>query len=131
MGLRSDLVGEFPHIGTSLSSGAVTQIEVCRSTCTRQPEDDSSAYWEEITEELAPAGAILVFGHGKGKANASHHWVTYVEKHRQDVAAKLVADVRVDIDHIDEEQVLRLAQIYFDEAPQRDFGDNRRGASGS
>jgi hypothetical protein len=94
-------------------------------------EDDSSAYWEEITEELAPAGAILVFGHGKGKANASHHWVTYVEKHRQDVAAKLVADVRVDIDHIDEEQVLRLAQIYFDEAPQRDFGDNRRGASES
>lgn len=94
-------------------------------------EDDSPAYWEEITEELAPAGAILVFGHGKGKANASHCWVTYVEKHRQDVAAKLVADVRVDIDHIDEEQVLRLAQIYFDEAPQRDFGDNRRGASES
>ena len=94
-------------------------------------EDDSPAYWEEIAEELAPAGAILVFGHGKGKANASHHWVTYVEKHRQDVAAKLVADVRLDIDHIDEEQVLRLAQIYFDEAPQRDFGDNRRGASES
>src|SRR5580698_6209149 len=70
-------------------------------------EDDSPAYWNEIAEELAPAGAILVFGHGKGKANASHHWVNYVEKHRQDVAAKLVADVRIDIDHIDEEQVLR------------------------
>jgi hypothetical protein len=82
-------------------------------------EDDGPAYWEEITEELAPAG------------NASHHWVTHVEKHRQDVAAKLVADVRVDIDHIDGQQVLRLAQIYFDEAPQRDFGDNRRGASES
>jgi hypothetical protein len=94
-------------------------------------EDGSHAYWEEIAEELAPAGAILVFGHGKGKANASHRWVTYVEKYRQDVAAKLVADVRVDIDNIDEEQVLRLAQIYFDEVPQRDFGDNRWGASES
>ena len=91
-------------------------------------EDDSPEYWKEITEELAPAGAILVFGHGNGKANASHHWVTYVEKHRPDVAAKLVADVRVDIDHIDEEQVLRLAQVYFGEGPRRDFGDNRRGA---
>lgn len=92
-------------------------------------EDDSPAYWKEIADELAPAGAILLFGHGKGKANASHHWVTYVEKHRHDVAAKLVADVRLDIDDIDEEQVLRLAQIYFAEAPPRDFGDNRRGAA--
>ncbi len=91
-------------------------------------EDDSPAYWKEIAEELAPAGAILVFGHGGGKANASHHWITYVEKHRRDVAEKLVADVRIDIDHIDQEQVLRLAQIYFGESPRRDFGDNRRGA---
>jgi len=72
-------------------------------------EEDSPAYWKDIADELAPAGAILVFGHGKGKANASHHWITYVEKHRHDVAAKLVADVRLDIDHVDEEQVLRLA----------------------
>ncbi|MGD0882550.1 MAG: hypothetical protein ABSB09_13365 [Acidimicrobiales bacterium] len=92
-------------------------------------EDDSPAYWEEIAEELAPAGAILVFGHGNGKANASHRWVAYVEKHRPDVAAKLVADVRFDIEHVDEDQVLRLAQIYFGEAPRRDVGDNRRGAS--
>ena len=79
-------------------------------------EDDSPEYWREITEELVPAAAVLVFGHGKGKANASHHWVTYVEKHRPDVAAKLVADVRIDIDHIDEKQMLSLAQAYFGEA---------------
>jgi hypothetical protein len=92
-------------------------------------EDDSPAYWAEISAELAPAGAILVLGNGKGKANASHHWVAYVEKHHRDVAAKLVADVRVDIDHLDAEQVLRLAQIYFGEGPGRDFGDSRRGGS--
>jgi hypothetical protein len=90
-------------------------------------EDDSPAYWAEITTELAPAGAILVFGEGKGKANASHRWVAYVEKHHRDVAAKLVADVRIDIEHLDERQVLRLAQIYFGEAPERDARDNRRG----
>lgn len=86
-------------------------------------EDDSSAYWQEITEALAPAAAILVLGHGSGKANASHHWVTYVEKHRPDVAAKLVADVRADIDHIDDRQILRLAQVYFGEARNRGLGD--------
>ena len=83
-------------------------------------EDDNSEYWRELTEALAPAGAILLLGHGKGKANASHHWVDYVEKHRPDVAAKLVADVRVDIDHLDDSQVLRLAQHYFGNPPVRD-----------
>jgi hypothetical protein len=77
-------------------------------------EDDSPEYWQELTEALAPAGAILVLGHGKGKANASHRWVAHVEKHNREVAAKVVADVRVDIDHLDDAQVLRLAQRYFD-----------------
>ena len=62
-------------------------------------------------------------GHGKGKANASHHWVTYVEKHCKDVAAKIVADVRVDIDHLTDEQVLRLAQLYFADPLHWEAGD--------
>ena len=81
-------------------------------------EDDSPEYWEALTEALSPAGAILLLGHGKGKANASNHWVAYVEKHHKDVAAKIVADVRVDIDHLTDEQVLRLAQQYFASVPQ-------------
>jgi len=90
-------------------------------------EDDGSAYWRDLTDALSAAGAILLLGHGKGKSNASHHWVAYVEKHHRDVAAKVVADVRVDIDHLDDEQVLRIAQYYFGEAPARDFGDSRWG----
>jgi hypothetical protein len=83
-------------------------------------EDDSPEYWEEITQALTPAGAILVFGHGRGRANASHHWVSYAEKHHPEVAAKLAADVRIDIDHVDERQLLRLAQIYFGEVRSPD-----------
>jgi hypothetical protein len=90
-------------------------------------EADSPEYWRELTEALAPAGAILLLGHGAGKANASHGWVAYVEKHRKDVAAKVVADIRVDIDHLDDEQVLRLAQYYFGAPPVRDSGDGRWG----
>jgi hypothetical protein len=76
-------------------------------------EDDSPAYWRELTDALSDAGSILLLGHGKGKANASHRWVAYVEAHRPDVAAKVVADVRVDIDHLETKQVLGLAQYYF------------------
>jgi hypothetical protein len=76
-------------------------------------EDEDPAYWHELTDALSPAGAILLLGHGGGKANASHRWVAYVEEHRKDVAAKVVADVRVDIDHLELNQVLGLAQYYF------------------
>jgi hypothetical protein len=93
-------------------------------------EDDSPEYWRALTDALSPAGAILLLGHGKGRANASHRWVAYVEQNRKDVAAKVVADVRVDIDHLDDAQVLRLAQYYFGEPPTRDFGDGRRGEPG-
>ncbi len=82
-------------------------------------EADSPEYWRDVTETLAPAGSILLLGHGKGKANASHHWVAYVEKHRKDVAAKIVAELRVDIDHLDDAQILRLAQYLFDAPPVR------------
>ncbi|HEY5059680.1 MAG TPA: hypothetical protein VII51_11760 [Gaiellaceae bacterium] len=90
-------------------------------------EADSPEYWREIADAVSPAAAILLLGHGKGKSNASHHWVAYVEKHRKDVAAKVVADVRVDIDRLDDDQVLRLAQYYFAGPPARDYGDGRWG----
>ena len=40
--------------------------------------------------------------------------MAYVEKHHKEVAAKVVADVRADIDHLGVNQVLGLAQYYFD-----------------
>jgi hypothetical protein len=76
-------------------------------------------YWREITDALQPAAAILLLGHGNGKANASHQWVAYAEKHAKDVAAKVVADVRADIDDLSDDDVLRFAQHYFGNDPRR------------
>jgi hypothetical protein len=70
-------------------------------------------YWREISEALSPARAILLVGHGNGKANASHQWVAYAEKHHKDVAAKVIADVRADIDELTGHQVVQLAHHYF------------------
>ena len=91
--------------------------------------DDSDAYWSLLTEALVPASGIILLGHGTGKANASHHLVTYMEKHRRDVAGRILADVRADIDDLTDEQVLRLGQHIAGIAPLRDHGDSRRGAS--
>lgn len=77
-------------------------------------------YWREISEALAPARAILLLGHGNGKANASHQWVAYAEQHHKDVAAKVIADVRADIDDLTGHQIVELAHHYF--AIQRKWG---------
>jgi len=82
-------------------------------------EAGNPEYWREITDALRPAAAILLLGHGNGKANASHQWVAYVEKHERDVAAKIVADVRADIDDLTDAEVLARARHYFDLDPER------------
>ena len=89
--------------------------------------DDSDAYWGTLTSALAPASGIILLGHGSGKANASHHLVTYMEHHRKDIAAKILGDVRADIDDLTDEQVLRLGQHIAGIDPKRDHGDSRRG----
>jgi hypothetical protein len=76
-------------------------------------EAGNPEYWHEITEALRGDGSILLLGHGNGKANASHQWVAYVEKHAKDVAAKVIGDVRADIDDLSDADVLRLARHYF------------------
>jgi hypothetical protein len=82
-------------------------------------EAGNSEYWREITAALRPAREILVLGHGNGKANASHLWVAYIEKHDHDVAAKVVADVRADIDSLTDADVVARARHHFDMDPQR------------
>lgn len=120
--------GELPeHIVATDPRGRHHKVHHFAGNPKGASEEDNSAYWREVTDHLATAGAILLFGHGRGKANASHQWVAYVEKHRPDVAAKVVADIRIDIDHLDDTQVLRLAQYYFGAPLVRDFGDARWG----
>lgn len=83
---------------------------------------DSDEYWKAIARGLHKASSILLLGHGTGKSNASHHFVAYIEKHESDLAAKIVGDVRCDIDDLTNAQVLRLGQQYFDMAPARNPG---------
>lgn len=90
-------------------------------------EADSPEYWKHLTEFLAGVGEALVLGHGKGKARASQHFLDYARTHRPDLAAKVVADLRVDVADLSEGQILALARDFFGSAPRLDFGDSRRG----
>ena len=91
-------------------------------------EADSDVYWRDLIEAFKPAAGVLIFGHGKGKANASHHFVTYAEKHDTEFAARILGEMRADIDDLTDEQLLRLGQHYAGIDPLRDHADSRRGA---
>ena len=52
-------------------------------------------------------------GHGGGKANFSHLLESYLEKHHRDVAAKIVASIRADIDDLTNVELVRLGESFF------------------
>ena len=82
-------------------------------------DPDDVEVWRSLAEQLRGAAAILVLGHGSGKANASHQFIAYVEKHDRALATSILGDVRVDVDDLTDAQVLRLGQQFFDMAPPR------------
>jgi hypothetical protein len=82
-------------------------------------DPDDVEVWRSLAQQLRGAQAILVLGHGSGKANASHQFITYVEKHDREIARRILGDVRVDVDDLTDAQVLRLGQQFFDMAPPR------------
>lgn len=89
---------------------------------------DTDDFFATLAHQLAPAAEVLLLGHGTGKSNASHLFYHYLERHYSDVAAKVVADIRLDIDDITDAQLKRLGELYFGaDQPVRDYGDGRWG----
>lgn len=85
---------------------------------------DTNDFFKTLALELKAADEVLLLGHGKGKSNASVLFASYLERHYSDVAAKVVAIVRCDVDDITDNQLLRLGEMYFGtDEPERGFGD--------
>lgn len=89
---------------------------------------DTDKFFQTIAHEISAADEVLLLGHGTGKSNASHLFEAYLRRHYSDVADKIVADVRCDIDDITDSQLLRLGELYFgSNEPPRDHADGRWG----
>jgi hypothetical protein len=87
---------------------------------------ETNEYLKTLSHALAPAKRILLLGHGGGKANFSHLLESYLEKHHRDVASKIVANVRADIDDLTDAELVRIGEAYFGiEEPKRDYPRTR------
>jgi hypothetical protein len=78
-------------------------------------DHDSSAFYKSITEAVGPASAILLIGHGKGKANEMLHLTQYWERKHPDIAQKVVGAIDSDLEALSPDQVLALVRSWFDQ----------------
>lgn len=88
-------------------------------------DPDDVEVWRSLAHQLRGAAAIVVLGHGSGKANASHQFIAYVEKHDRALASVILGEFRVDVDDLTDAQIVRVGQQFFDMAPPRSPGDDR------
>jgi len=73
------------------------------------------AFYESITAAVDGASAILLIGHGKGKANEMLRLTQYWERKHPSIAEKVVGAVDSDLDALSENQILALVRDWFDE----------------
>ena len=74
----------------------------------RAPEEP--AYYERIADAVAPAGKIVVVGHGAGKSNAAHHLTEYLQSHHRETYQRIVREIGADLSSITTPQLLDLAR---------------------
>jgi hypothetical protein len=74
----------------------------------RAPEE--AAYYEKIAAALAPAGTIVVVGHGAGKSNAAHHLTEFLRAHHRQTYQRIVREIVADLSSITTPQLLDLAR---------------------
>jgi len=82
-------------------------------------DPDDVEMWRSLAAQLRDAAAVLLLGHGNGKANASHQFIAYVEQHDRELAPAILGELRVDVDDLTDAQIVRIGQQYFDMAPPR------------
>jgi hypothetical protein len=78
-------------------------------------DHERSEFYESITNAVGPASAIVLIGHGKGKANEMLHLTQYWERKHPGVARNVVGAIDSDLESLSENQVLALIRDWFDE----------------
>jgi hypothetical protein len=86
----------------------LTHKEQSREEGQRAPEDPS--FYKRISDALAAAGRILIVGHGKGKSNAAHHLLEYLQTHQRETYQRVVREIEADLSAITTPQLLVLAE---------------------
>jgi hypothetical protein len=78
-------------------------------------QHEEGIYLEQIAQAIAPAGEILLIGHGKGKGSEMLHLFQYLERKHPLIAEKVAGKLTTDLDSMTEPEVLKLSRRWFDQ----------------
>ena len=71
--------------------------------------------FDAVAEAVAGAPAILLVGHGTGKANEMLRLTQYWERKHPEVARKVVGAIDSNLEALSSNQILELVRAWFDE----------------
>ena len=72
-------------------------------------------YLEGVSNALAPAGQILLIGHGKGNSNSMLKLIQHLERHHSKTAERVVAALDINVPALTEPQILAAAREWFED----------------
>lgn len=78
-------------------------------------DHQNPVFYESITEAVGDASAILLIGHGKGKADEVLRLVQYWERKHPDLARRVVGAVASDLEALTQNQVLAIVREWYDD----------------
>ena len=78
-----------------------------------QRTSESPEFYRRIGDALAPAGRILVVGHGKGESNAAQQLVEYLRLHHHETYQRAVREIEADLSAVTTPQLLEFAARTF------------------
>ncbi len=86
----------------------LTHKDQSRQQGQRAPEDVS--FYQRIADDLSPTKRVILIGHGKGKSNAAHRLVDYLDTHAPDTFRKIVHVLDADLSHTSPHQLIEMAR---------------------
>jgi hypothetical protein len=77
----------------------------------RVPEEAS--FYEQIAEDLKPAGEIVLIGHGTGKSSALDFLVEYLKTHHSTIVPRVIATEVTDLSALTEREIEAIAKQHI------------------
>jgi hypothetical protein len=78
-------------------------------------DHDNAVFYESISAAGAPGSAIVLVGHGRGKANEMLRLTQYWERKHPTVAEKVVGAIDSDLESMSPNQILAAVRDWLDE----------------
>ena len=74
----------------------------------KEPDDDR--FFEGVAAALAPAGRIVVIGHGKGQSNEADHLSAYLLSRHKGVHDRIIREIVADLPHMTQAELIGLGR---------------------